>query len=82
MVRRQEHLTSGNLVVDVGPQVEHLAAVRHSGVWAQTRLDLSGQDLEICFQKSQQWGQHWELVAHQCGPIERTKLTVAISDIG
>ena len=33
-VRWQEHLTSGDLVVDIGQHVEHLAVVLHGGVQA------------------------------------------------
>jgi hypothetical protein len=32
VVGRREHLPSGDLVVDVGQHVEHLATVLHSGV--------------------------------------------------
>jgi hypothetical protein len=31
---RREHFTYGDLVVDIGQHVEHLATIRHSGVWA------------------------------------------------
>ena len=48
MVRRREHLTGGDLVVDVGQHVEHLALVRHNGARPQTTLELLGPDLEIC----------------------------------
>jgi hypothetical protein len=34
--------------MDVGQHAEHLASVRHDGVWTQTVPDLLGQDLEIC----------------------------------
>jgi hypothetical protein len=46
VVRWREHLTGGNLVVDVGQHVKNLAVVQHSGVWALTALDLLGWDLE------------------------------------
>ena len=46
-IRRREHLTSGDLVVDVGQHVKHLVVVRHDGIRAQTTPDLSGQHLEI-----------------------------------
>jgi hypothetical protein len=69
-------------VVDIGQHVEHLAVVRYSGVWAQTVPDLSGQDLEIHSQKSWRRRQRWELVAHRCSRIERTKLAVAVNDVG
>jgi hypothetical protein len=32
VVGRREHLSNGDLVVDVGQHVEHLAMVQHSGV--------------------------------------------------
>jgi hypothetical protein len=34
-------------VVDIGQHVKYLVMVRHGGVWAQTALDLVGQNLEI-----------------------------------
>jgi hypothetical protein len=48
VVRRREHLTDGDLVVDIGQHAKHLAAVQHGGVWAQITSDLSAQDLENC----------------------------------
>ena len=48
MVRWQEHLTSSDLVVDVGQHVEHLAVDQHGGVQAQTTPDLTSKNPEIC----------------------------------
>ena len=42
MVRQREHLTGGDLMVDVGQHVEHLVMVQHGGVQAQTVSDLAG----------------------------------------
>jgi hypothetical protein len=44
--------------------------------------DLSGEDLEICFQKACRKGRHQGLVARQHNLIEWVELTVAIDDIG
>jgi hypothetical protein len=42
VVRRLEHLASGDLVVDVGQHVEPLALVRRGGVWTHTTSNLLG----------------------------------------
>ena len=41
-IKLWEHLTIGDLVVDVGHPVEHLVVVRRGGVWAHTVLYLMG----------------------------------------
>jgi hypothetical protein len=79
--RGPEHLTGGDLVVDVGQHVEHLVVVRH-GVQAQIVPDLTSQNLEISSQES--WRRRWHrgLVACQCSPVEWMKLIVGVGDVG
>ena len=81
-IRRWEHLTGGDLVVDIGQHVKHQAIVRHGGVRAQTTPDLAGQNLEICSQESLQRGQRQGLIPHRRSPVECTKLAVAVGYVG
>jgi hypothetical protein len=69
-------------VVDIGQHVEHLAPVRHYGVWTQTAPELLGYDLEICSQEARWRGQCQELAASRRSPIERMKLAIAVGDVG
>jgi hypothetical protein len=68
--------------MNIGQHVEHLVTVRYGGVRAQTVPDLLGQDLEIYSRGPWRRGRCRGLVACRHNPVEWTKLTVAVSDVG
>jgi hypothetical protein len=73
VVRRQRYLSGGDLVMDIRQHVEHLAALRHGGVLAQTESNLSGEDLEVRSQEAQQRVRRKVLIVRQCSLLEEVK---------
>ena len=78
----QKHLAGGDLVMDVGQHVEHLAVVQHGGMRTQTTPNLLGHDLEINSQEDQWSRQHRGLAAHRWSLVEQVELTIAFGDVG
>ena len=81
-VRLWQHLFGIDLVVDIRQHVEHLAALRQDGVWAQTESDLPGEDLEVHSQEARRRIRRRGLNAHRHGLLEGVKFTAAVGNVG